>query len=874
MLVYNGVGWGVIPAGPAGYVITSGGPGVVPAYQPASSGSVNSVTALTPLNSTGGANPVISVTGVIDAANGGTGLSSPGVLGNVLTSTGTGWASSAPPSVSPGAPLNSVQYNSAGSFAGDAALTWDGSTLAIDGALDRATAGTLTIGGSTATGVTIGQASPFTTTFLGDVGIQGNINTVGGTTFTDNVIFNGDTTFGNAITDKVSFIGQVDTEVTLEGIAAPAVAPAGTGRFYFDSSTNTFKASQNGGAYVDLVTGGTITGSGTATQIAYFTGASAIGSETAVGSNSFTWDATNNRLGVGTSTPSHVVDVQAGSLAGGGYALNVDATLTNVGGTVVSYIEGSVSAIVPVGTPIYGVVGYLSGAGVPSTSYAGNFGTLIAGSGQDPVSALQANFALSGSAAGATASGHNVGVMGLASNGARNYAVFGNTTGDGAGANVAVTGMAKNNSGIRIGGLFASQTTGASQPTVNTSAVLIADNMDLGDPIFLARDNGTTTFSIGNDGVVLAKNTANSTTAFSVQDSGGTTLLDVDTANDRVGVLTAAPVAALDLASGQLAIPDGSAAAPAIAFRDDLNTGLFSPGNDIVGMAVNGTEIARMQQTGAGLTPALLIGTIAPIGAISGSGNISVDSSDPSATSGVVMLAHGPSGTAIQESYRGGQFAGVRTLGTKTSPLQVLTDAGLWNAIGAGYTSAAGYNYGALITFKAEQAYTATASGGRIEFHTTLNGTDGITTLGGATTERMRITNAGRVGIGTPTPSSALEVSGVITATAGVVAPIQTNAQSASYILALSDSSKIVEIAVTGPATATVTVPANGSVPFPIGTQIIIAQTGTGAVSILADVGVTINYRTGLGLNFNGQWAVATVVKRATDTWVLFGDLV
>lgn len=180
MLVYDGVGWGVIPAGPAGYVITSGGPGAIPAYQPASSGSVNSVTALTPLNSTGGANPVISVTGVIGAANGGTGLSSPGVLGNVLTSTGTGWASSAPPSVSPGAPLNSVQYNSAGSFAGDAALTWDGSNLAVDGAVDRATAGTLTIGGSTATGVTIGQASPFTTTFLGDVGIQGNIVAIRG----------------------------------------------------------------------------------------------------------------------------------------------------------------------------------------------------------------------------------------------------------------------------------------------------------------------------------------------------------------------------------------------------------------------------------------------------------------------------------------------------------------------------------------------------------------------------------------------------------------------------------------------------------------------------------------------------------------------
>ena len=42
-------------------------------------------------------NPVVltsDVSGVLPAANGGTGLSSPGTVGNVLTSTGSGWASS------------------------------------------------------------------------------------------------------------------------------------------------------------------------------------------------------------------------------------------------------------------------------------------------------------------------------------------------------------------------------------------------------------------------------------------------------------------------------------------------------------------------------------------------------------------------------------------------------------------------------------------------------------------------------------------------------------------------------------------------------------------------------------------------------------
>lgn len=44
-------------------------------------------------------NPVVlttDVSGVLPAANGGTGLSSPGTAGNVLTSNGTGWTSSPP----------------------------------------------------------------------------------------------------------------------------------------------------------------------------------------------------------------------------------------------------------------------------------------------------------------------------------------------------------------------------------------------------------------------------------------------------------------------------------------------------------------------------------------------------------------------------------------------------------------------------------------------------------------------------------------------------------------------------------------------------------------------------------------------------------
>lgn len=235
---------------------------------------------------------------------------------------------------------------------------------------------------------------------------------------------------------------------------------------------------------------------------------------------------------------------------------------------------------------------------------------------------------------------------------------------------------------------------------------------------------------------------------FRVESDTNANMLFVDGTNNRVGFGTATPLTALDLASGQFAIPDGTAAAPAIAFRDDLNTGIFSPSNDIVGVAVNGSEIVRFQQSGG--SPVVLVGTSTVYG------QFTFDS--PDVTAGAVMLAHANAGTVPQESYRGGQFAGVRSRGTKAAPTQIGAGDGMVNVLGAGWTATGGINYGAMMTMKAEQAFTATASGGRIEFHTTTSGTDGFTTLGGATTERMRITNAGLIGIGTGTPSSLLSV--------------------------------------------------------------------------------------------------------------------
>lgn len=95
------------------------------------------------------------------------------------------------------------------------------------------------------------------------------------------------------------------------------------------------------------------------------------------------------------------------------------------------------------------------------------------------------------------------------------------------------------------------------------------------------------------------------------------------------------------------------------------------------------------------------------------------------------------------------------------------------------------------------------------------------------------------------------------------------NAQTASYTLVAADKDKMVEMGV-GSAN-NLTVPTNSSVAYPIGTKISVVQTGSGQTTIVPAGGVTINGTPGLKLR--AQWSAVTLVKRASDTWVAFGDL-
>ncbi len=78
-------------------------------------------------------------------------------------------------------------------------------TLIVGNKVDAQAGQALTVGGTNATGITIGQAS-ITTSFPGPVNLAGDVTTVGGTTFTTDATFEGAVTFGTGdASDTVTF---------------------------------------------------------------------------------------------------------------------------------------------------------------------------------------------------------------------------------------------------------------------------------------------------------------------------------------------------------------------------------------------------------------------------------------------------------------------------------------------------------------------------------------------------------------------------------------------------------------------------------------------------------------------------------------------
>ena len=102
-------------------------------------------------------------------------------------------------------------------------------------------------------------------------------------------------------------------------------------------------------------------------------------------------------------------------------------------------------------------------------------------------------------------------------------------------------------------------------------------------------------------------------------------------------------------------------------------------------------------------------------------------------------------------------------------------------------------------------------------------------------------------------------------------AMVAINAQTGTtYDVVLSDDGKL--LTCDNAASIALTIVPNSSVAFGIGTQINIMQLGAGTVTITAGAGVTLR-SAGSKLKTDAQYAVATCLKIASDTWVVVGNL-
>jgi hypothetical protein len=99
---------------------------------------------------------------------------------------------------------------------------------------------------------------------------------------------------------------------------------------------------------------------------------------------------------------------------------------------------------------------------------------------------------------------------------------------------------------------------------------------------------------------------------------------------------------------------------------------------------------------------------------------------------------------------------------------------------------------------------------------------------------------------------------------------VARNYVDSSRPLTVLDGGRTIDVNATKPIT--ITVPPSSTEPFPLGTVIKVLQYGTGQVTIVAGVGVTLRSRGG-ALHSSGQFSEVTLTLRTDDEWVLTGDL-
>lgn len=222
------------------------------------------------------------------------------------------------------------------------------------------------------------------------------------------------------------------------------------------------------------------------------------------------WTDASNLLTIGSVSTSGqgITKIKGGVLGGGGQTdnfLNVTGTFPSVSTGINAGVNFQISGAGSSNQVMYALrVNLLIGYTGPNQTAGVDFNNSSAGTGTTGLTANGlANFGILGGSVGVGA-GHNVGFQ---------YRAQGSSTlnlGGGSYAISAVSTPALNlgfasfalNGAVSVAGYFGLQT---GNPTLGTTAALIADNGAVAADIFEARDNGTPVFSIKDAGHVLVE---------------------------------------------------------------------------------------------------------------------------------------------------------------------------------------------------------------------------------------------------------------------------------------------------------------------------------------------------------------------------------
>ena len=150
------------------------------------------------------------------------------------------------------------------------------------------------------------------------------------------------------------------------------------------------------------------------------------------------------------------------------------------------------------------------------------------------------------------------------------------------------------------------------------------------------------------------------------------------------------------------------------------------------------------------------------------------------------------------------------------------------------------------------------------------SGTGAITALTAGTNGQVVVGSTGAE----PTFASVSAGTGMtVTGGAGTLSLSSTattlnNQTGTTYTLVLTDAGKMVTL--NNGAAITLTIPLNASVAFAIGTMIMFQQLGAGQVTFSSSATMQ-SYNNAYKLT--GQYSACSILKTASDTWCLAGDL-